>query len=148
MSPSIASAIFVIGIAGLFLLDREKETSTSPALWLAIFWVDMGASRMVSEWVAGYADVSSPDQYLEGSPVDRFLLTGVLFVAVGVLMARSEKTAEILKANWPLVIFFLYAALSALWSDFPGVTFKRWTKAFGNLSMVLIVLTDPQPTLA
>lgn len=148
MAPSAASLIFVIGIAGLFLLDRERENGTSPALWLAIFWVGIGASRMASEWLAGSANAQSAEQYLEGSPMDRNLLTGVLIAAVGVLAARGEKTTKVLAANWPLVLFFLYAALSSLWSDFPDVTFKRWTKAFGNLAMVLVVLTDPQPTLA
>src|SRR5687767_628563 len=115
MPPQLASAIFVIGIAGLFLLDRDREKSTSPALWLAIFWVGIGSSRMVSEWLAGSVGEQSAEQYLEGSPLDRMLLTGVLAAAVAVLIARAEKTKKIVAANWPLVIFFLYAALSALW---------------------------------
>jgi exopolysaccharide production protein ExoQ len=32
-----------------------------------------------------------------------------------------------------------------LWSDFPEVSFKRWTKAIGDLLMVLIVLSERDP---
>jgi O-antigen ligase len=42
-------------------------------------------------------------------------------------------------------MLFLFAGLSILWSDFPGVSFKRWIKAIGNPIMVLVVLTDHSP---
>jgi O-antigen ligase len=44
--------------------------------------------------------------------------------------------------NGPLLLFFFFAGISVLWSDFPAVAFKRWIKALGNLVMVLVVLTD------
>src|SRR5438105_15031500 len=132
MSASTAALLFTVGIAGLFALDRDGE-STSPALWIAVLWVAIGASRMVSEWLGAGVNVDSPEQYLEGSPLDRAFLTGLLVMAVGVLVARSEKTGDLLRANWALVAFFLYCALSSSWSEFPAVTFKRWTKCFGNM---------------
>jgi len=53
-----------------------------------------------------------------------------------------------LRANPIILLFFLYCAVSFLWSDYPDVAFKRWTKALGDLVMVLIVLTDCEPTTA
>jgi O-antigen ligase len=41
------------------------------------------------------------------------------------------------------LLFFLYCGLSVIWSDFPGVAFKRWFRASGDVLMVLIVLSDP-----
>jgi O-antigen ligase len=38
--------------------------------------------------------------------------------------------------------------LSVIWSDFPGVAFKRWIKAIGDLVMILIVVTDEEPIAA
>jgi len=51
-------------------------------------------------------------------------------------------------ANAPILVFVLYCAISCLWSEFPLVASKRLTKALGNLAMVLIVLTDPDPRSA
>ena len=61
------------------------------------------------------------------------------------LAARAERVGALLRANTLLVVFFCYCAVSVLWSDFPFVAFKRLTKGIGNLTMVLIVLSDPAP---
>ncbi|MES1260671.1 MAG: O-antigen ligase family protein, partial [Acidobacteriota bacterium] len=57
-------------------------------------------------------------------------------------------TGKLLRANQPLVLFFLYCGISLLWSDFPEVAVKRWTKALGDFVMILIVLTDLHPFAA
>ena len=86
------------------------------------------------------------DLYLEGSPLDAFILAGLLAAGLAVLFARRRSARTFLRANGPLLVFFFYCAVSVLWSDYPFVAFKRWTKAFGDLVMVLVVLTDPEPT--
>ena len=48
----------------------------------------------------------------------------------------------------PILIFFPYCALSILWADYPLVAFKHWNKGIGDLVMVLVVLTDPEPAAA
>jgi hypothetical protein len=127
---------------GLNVLDRDKESRGSPALWLAVAWMFIGASRMVSQWLgAGIGD--SADQYLEGSPLDRNILTGLIVAGLLVLAARGRRTGATLWANIPILVFVFYCAISCLWSDFPLVAGKRLTKALGNLVMVLVVLTDP-----
>jgi O-antigen ligase len=92
--------------------------------------------------------LESPDQYVDGSPLDRLILTGLLVGALSVLVARRDRVGALFRANGPLVIFFLYCAVSVLWSDFPFVAFKRWTKAFGNVAMVLVMLTELDPIAA
>jgi O-antigen ligase len=147
MPPRIAAWLFAVGILGLFRLDREPGARTSPALWLASAWIFFGASRNPMQWLGGGVEVETPGQYLEGSPVDRLILSVLLASGLAVLASRRQVRA-FLGANLPVVLFFAYCALSALWSDFPFVAFKRWTKALGNLTMVLVVLTDPSPAAA
>jgi O-antigen ligase len=38
--------------------------------------------------------------------------------------------------------------ISLIWSDFPEWGFKRWVRALGDVIMVLIIVTDAQPTAA
>src|SRR5439155_19424970 len=144
----LATLVFVLGILGLFLLDRDRKAQTSIALWLPIAWLVLGGSRQVSVWLGASAFTQSADQYLEGSPMDRAILSGLITVGLLVLGARAQRTGEAMRRNVPLLVVLLYCAASTLWSDFPFVALKRYTKALGNVVMVLIVLTDPDPRSA
>jgi exopolysaccharide production protein ExoQ len=137
----IATLIFVIGIAGLFWLDRDREAKTSTALWLPVIWLWIAASRPVSQWLSG-TDVSSTDAYLDGSPLDRNIYIVLLAIAIVVLIGRGSAVLKLMRENGPLVLFLFYCAASILWSDYPDVAFKRWIKSLGDYSMILIVLTD------
>lgn len=148
MPPRVASVVFVLGILALFRLDRDTDERTSPALWIPVAWMAIGASRNLSEWFATQGPLANPDQYLEGSPFDRLLFSGLLAAALMVLFARGRASSAVLQRNWMNILFLLYCLASAAWSDFPLVSFKRWTKALGNFSMVLVVLTDPNPKAA
>lgn len=145
MSPWIAAGIYTFGIVGLFILDRRRDSKTSPVLWIAVIWTTIGASREVTQWFSGVGSSgqASLDVYLEGSPVDRAIYIALLGAGLIALMVRGRQTSTFLAVNGPILVFFLYAAISVTWSDFPFVAFKRWTKAIGNVVMVLIVLTDP-----
>src|SRR2546425_693243 len=148
MPPGIAAVLFGLGIMGLFWLDRDRDSRTSPALWIPVAWVFIGASRTISQWLQVGPVMESPGQYLEGSPLDRLVLTGLLAAGLMVLLARGRRTGTFVQANGPILAFFFYCAVSVFWSDYPDVAFKRWTKALGNLVMVLVVLTDPDPSAA
>src|SRR5207249_1351617 len=93
-------------------------------------------------WLHMAPPTDQTDVYLEGSPVDRFLFTTLLAIGCWVLIMRGRRVTRLLSVNWPILLFFLYCALSAVWSDYPEVAFKRWIKALGDLVMVLVVLTD------
>jgi len=145
----IATALFSAGILGLLFLDRDRKSRPSAAIWIPVIWIFLGGSRQVSQWLAGGVEfVDSPDQYLEGSPLDRMILAGLMTAGLSVLVTRGRRTALAIASNTPLVLFFLYCAISIVWADYPFVAFKRWTKALGNITMVLVVLTDPDPIAA
>jgi exopolysaccharide production protein ExoQ len=146
--PGIALVVFVIGIAGLFFLDRDRERRSSPALWLPVIWLCIAGSRMVSQWLYPTPSNQPADAYLDGSPLDRVLLTALLAAALLVLAGRGARLGALLRANGPIICFFLYCGVSTLWSDYPDVAFKRWMKAVGDLAMVMVVLTSPDPLAA
>lgn len=142
MLPLIASVIFIVGIAGLFYLDRERKASApSWAIWLPIFWLLIAGSRHVSAWLQ-MTPAASADQYMEGSPVDRNVYLGILIAGIIVLLGRRNAVARILQKNWPIVLFIAFCAISVGWSDYPAVAAKRWIKSLGDYAMVLIILTE------
>jgi hypothetical protein len=147
MNPSSALFLFAVGIAGLFYLDRDGSIRTSKALWIPVIWLWIVGSRPVSSWL-GLSPVSGDSQLLDGSPLDRFVFLILLIAGILVLAHRSHRTKVLLRASWPILIFFSYCLLSVLWSDFSDISFKRWTKALGDLVMVLIVVTDAEPRAA
>ncbi len=147
MSPPIATVVFAFGILGLFWLERDRNSRVSGALWIPVVWMLIAGSRMVSEWLQ-VAPATTVDQYLEGSPLDRLVLGSLLAAGLIVLVSRGTKVVTVLRANGPILLFFSYCAVSVLWSDYPDVAFKRWTKAVGDLVMVLVVLTDADPLAA
>ncbi|MGD0842665.1 MAG: O-antigen ligase family protein [Candidatus Acidiferrales bacterium] len=147
MSPSIALLICIVGVAGLFYLDRDNSVHTSPALWLPCIWLAIAGSRPVSVWF-GISLAPGTDAQLDGSPADRLIFQVLLVAAITVLIFRAERTRAFLTANWPILIYLFYCLVSVVWSDYQEVAAKRWIKAIGDLAMVLIVVTDASPAKA
>lgn len=148
MSPAIASLAFWAGILGIFWLDRDRGSRASPALWIAVAWFLLACSRSVDQWLNPDQVVGASAQMLEGNPLDRAVYTGLLFLGLIVLVNRGAKVVRILRQIGPILFFFVFCLVSLIWSDYPMVAFKRWNKAIGDLVMVLIVWTDPQPVNA
>jgi len=146
MSSNIATVVCGLFILALFLLERDRNSRVSSALWLPVVWLSIGASRSVGQWLGGVQSEAVGDLYMKGDPLDVFIFAGFLAAGLMVLFARRRHARTFLRANGPLLVFFFYCAASALWSDYPFVSFKRWIKAVGDLVMVLVVLTDPEPT--
>jgi O-antigen ligase len=104
-------------------------------MWLAAFGI-------------GPAVTWSAATELEGTPLDRNLYAALLALGIIVLIGRGAQIGRVLRANVPVILFFLYCAVSVLWSDYPMVSAKRWIKSLGDIVLVLIVLTDPDPLAA
>lgn len=152
MPPFIALVLFTIGIFGIFFLDRDrdpdKKRQISMALWIPTVWLFFCLSRSLSEWLGVYSSADVANSYVEGSPLDAAIFEILEVLALIVLFMRRNKVGPILRNNWAIVLFFFYAGLSILWSDYSFVTLKHWIKGIGDLMMILIVLTEPSASAA
>ena len=99
-------------------------------------------SRPLAYWFDQELVSATSVDYAEGSAIDRAFLSFLMIIGLVVLWKRRRDVSRILTNNKWLLAFFAYMAFSILWSDYPGVSFKRWTKTVGDLLMVLIVLTE------
>jgi len=144
MNPWVATFIYACGIAGLFFLDRDKTLRTSKALWIPVLWLLIIGSRGPTVWL-GLSPPAGSDVQMDGTPLDRIIFLALQAAGVIVLVQRGRKAIAALRANWPIVLFFAFGLMSVFWSDFPDVSAKRWIKAIGDVVMVLIIVTDPNP---
>jgi O-antigen ligase len=142
MNAQIGILIIVPLILVLFRLARERTGRSSWSLWIALIWLSIGASRNPAEWLSLNAPSNGADRYLEGNPFDRTFLSGLILLGIVALVQRSSRVGPVLRANWAIGLYFGYCLISALWSDHPDVSAKRWFRAIGDVVMVLIVLTD------
>jgi exopolysaccharide production protein ExoQ len=149
MNPTLASLVYLCGIAGLFYLDRDKSIRTSKALWIPVVYIWAVGSRPVSVWLGG-APSFGADTQLEGSPLDGAFFAVLLVAALCVLAQRGRRTLTFINAYLPIpiLIYFVFCLLSVCWSDYPVPVLKKWVKAVGDVAMVLVVLTDEQPLAA
>ena len=153
MPPPLMAFVCLVGIVGLFVLDHDETSRTSKALWIPTAWLFLNCSRPVSLWLNAFGlrggstmDVSQV--YLEGSPIDGAAFTLLLLAGLIVVAHRMPRVTLFFGKMIPILLFFSYCALSTLWSDYPFVAFKHWNKGIGDVVMVLIILTDPDPVAA
>jgi exopolysaccharide production protein ExoQ len=139
-----------IFILWLFARDHKLRPMTSGALWIALIWIGIIGSRPISYWLYGSDSytIESPDAYLEGSPLDRNIFILLIVSGLFVLLRRKVDWGSLVASNRWLFAFFIYCCISVIWSEYPFVGLKRWIKDFGNVIMVLIILTENKPELA
>lgn len=109
-------------------------------------WLLIAGSRNVGEWVqtlGSGSTIQRSEAYLEGNPIDRDVLGGLIALGIIVLFTRQRQFGALLRKNATICIYFLYCGASVLWSDYPAVGFRRWPRALGDFVMILVVLSDP-----
>lgn len=148
MPPYIALILCVIFILYIFKLDSKSSSNVSSAIWIPLIWMMLNGSRYVSQWLNMGPIYYSPDDLLEGSPLDRNIFIFLIILGLITLFRRKINWKKTFRNNAWIFILLLYCGVSILWSDFPWVSLKRYIKAIGNLVMVLVVLTDPNPVEA
>lgn len=147
MPPLLALLLCFLFTSFILLIDRKNSSNTRIALWIPLIWMLILGSRMVALWfpMPAIGGEVSPESYLEGNPIDRNISAILMFIGLLVLIKRKIFSTDVFKNNKWIFILIIYCGISILWSDFPYVSFKRYTKAIGSLIMVLIVLTEPSP---
>lgn len=85
---------------------------------------------------------------MEGSPIDALFFVVLIVAAFVVLARRGLSWSLVISRNWPVFLFYGYLLISVLWANSPPVSFKRWFKEFGNIAVLLVILTEENPEQA
>jgi O-antigen ligase len=136
-------------IVWLLAKDRKLSPGMSHALWIPTLWVIVLGSRPISLWFGAQESfLATDDPSIEGSTYNRNFYLGMILIGIFILVKRQISWRKVIRENRWLFIFFLYFLVSTLWSEYTFVSLKRWFKNFGNIVMVLIVLTEEDPWVA
>lgn len=103
-----------------------------------MFWRTTAASTDASL-------VDAVQTNLEGSPMDRVVLSVLMLLALFTMRKRLDKVGMFLRNNYMLIILLGVMAISILWSDFKIVSLKRWVRSVGLIIMVMMVFTEEHP---
>src|SRR3954468_10264564 len=115
--------------------DRRQNTDVSWGLTLSTIWMMRVASRAFGYWLPASLQTS-------GDPV---ILTVLTCLGLLVLARRGAKVGAVLKDSRAFLLFFLFMTASVFWTADFFDTFKRWFRLVGDVTMVLIVLTEARP---
>lgn len=144
MPPSVALFLWLVLLCGLLYWDPATAPKTSIALWVPVIWMFILGSRLPSQWIGGQVGMSLQAME-EGNSLDRIISSGLILMAIGILVSRSFKLDAFFANNLALTAFLCFALMSVLWSDYPLISLKRWLRDLGNYLVILVALSDPRP---
>jgi len=139
----LIATVATIAFIGLLLRwGWERRARVSWATAVSTLWFAIVFSRPVSSWLHANQGADTAQHFVDSTPPDAALYTLLLIICMLVLNRRMLRLKVLLKANWPVLLFFFYTAVSVTWADDPAISFKRWIKSLGDLAAILVVLTE------
>jgi exopolysaccharide production protein ExoQ len=151
--PTLALCVCLIFVAWFLARDVKRRPKLSAAIWIPTILILMLGSRPLSLWVSSGGSIiyETGKARLDmgndaaGSPLDQgffFLVLGGSFL---IAQSRGFKWGKLFSTNTAVVLFYLYFAVSILWSGDPLGSFKRLVKDFGLLFVISILFTEYDP---
>jgi exopolysaccharide production protein ExoQ len=146
MPPNVALLLCVGFICTALYIDVKRTPHVSHAIWVPLTWLIILASRPVPAWLT--PPKVSTAEAISGDAVDRMVLLSLIAMAAVILARRGQRWASWAAKNRWIVIFFIYCGISVIWSDYPAISFRRWTRSLGAVMMILVILTEDDPAAA
>jgi exopolysaccharide production protein ExoQ len=147
MSGFSAAAACGAFVVWLLYRDAKERMEVSADAWVPLVWALIYASRPVTSWFSGVPeDGARLAAYDEGNPIEALIYVFVIASALAILRRRRVRLGSIVHQNGPLVALYLFWLMSVTWSDYPVITIKRLIKDLGNVLMVLVILSDRNPS--
>jgi exopolysaccharide production protein ExoQ len=147
--PPIGAAILFIGFI-VWLLKRDAKTfgKMSPGLLIPLIWICINSSRSVAHWFSSGTTAAAAEAMTEAPTIDRNIYLTLMLIGM-VVLARRRIDWDGVRQNckW-LFLLYAYYFLSVAWSDYSLISLKRWIKDFGDIVIILIILTEPNPLQA
>jgi len=133
-------------VAYAFATDRKRSGVTLPDLFWPSLWYLVVASRPVGAWLQKWGiPIPGGADEADGSPIDRFFYAGMMVLCLRILARRRFDWGDLFRRNPVLVAFFIYMAISIVWSDYSFISLKRYIKVLASITVALVVLSSERP---
>jgi exopolysaccharide production protein ExoQ len=146
--PFIALALSLLFSGFLIVRDCYRRRHTvSIAVWIPTILMMVLCSRPVSLWVAGRGATLGIEyaNELPNSTSDQLFFLFILASSLAIGISRKVRWGRILSGNNAIMLFYLYFAVSILWSSDPTGSTKRLIKDFGMILPIAVVFTERSP---
>ena len=147
MHPFVALILTLFCIVFLLLYDSKKSNNLSFWIWVPLIWFLIIGSRPVSTWFYRY-EVEAALAFEQGSTINQVIDAVIILLSTIILHKRKISISNVLIRNKYVITFYLFCGVSILWSDYPIISLKRWIKLIEGLMVILILLTEVEPTTA
>lgn len=139
MTPSVALILCISFVLWLLRLEKKRSPDTSIALWIPTIWLLLNGSKPLGHWF----NYGGSDE--TGSPLDRFILSLLIFFALIVLAKKKIDYSRVLRDNSVIIIIYVFICLSSIWADDLFIALKRCIRIAGTIPIALILLTETSP---
>lgn len=147
--PATLALLLCFGfVVYLLRLERKQAPDVSHAVWIPTVWMLSCACKPLASWFNNSQAVEGEGGVEAGSPLDRNLLTLLILAGILIIARRKLDWQSIKRNNAWLLVIYLYALVSIVWSEFPFVSVKRYIRFSGTLLMALVVLSEREPLRA
>ena len=154
--PILALGAWLMFVTWFLVRDVKRRSKVSAAVWIPTILVLMLGSRPVSLWLSGGGSVIyetgkarlDMGNDVAGSPLDQGFFFLILTSSFAVAQSRKVKWAKLFSNNKIIILFYLYFALSIVWSGDPLGSLKRLVKDFGLLFVISTVFSESDPLQA
>lgn len=116
----------------------------SRGLWVPFIWITINLSRPMGYWFRDGTTAASAS-IADGSFIDRNTYLILIVIGLFILGRRALNWGQAVRENRWLFLFYLFLLISVVWSPFTFISFKRWFKDFGDVIMVMIIVTETNP---
>jgi O-antigen ligase len=134
----------------MIIRDCIRRRGVSWMIWIPTILAMILASRPPSRWLQGRAvslGIENAND-LQTSTADQTFFLIILGCAFAVAVFRRAQWSKVIANNLPLMMFYLYFAISIMWSSDPMGSTKRIVKDFGLLFAAGVVFTEKDPLQA
>ncbi len=148
--PIIALTFSLLFSAYLIVRDCSRRRDVSWAIWIPTLLMMILASRPPSRWLQGHAvslGIENAND-LQNSVADQLFFLAVLVSAFVVATRRAIKWGRVIANNSAIMLFYLFFAISILWSSDPGGSAKRIVKDFGLVFVAGVIFSEKNPLRA
>jgi O-antigen ligase len=130
-------------IAWLLSNDFHWRRLGSKALLIPGIWLTIQGSRPLSYWFDW-----SGESNVDGNPINTFAFAAMIGASLYILRNRRLDWGTLFTRNKAVFVFYLFFALSSIWSEMHFISLKRIFKDFGCVLVGLIFLTEKNPAEA